>query len=292
MTGQCSKCGALIQSGDRFCGACGQPVSPVGEVGRDGEKTVDARQPAADRSRRLGKVGLAVAGAILLVVGGYQMMEREYGHVPVATEPTSPASPSVDHTSPPAPVQPAPRVLPRPDSPRDTRDTPAVGAQTQETPPRTSSEAFPFAGIPGLPEDHPLNEFLKRLPRPQGQETARATPTPGSPVPDAQSEAGGWLGAKIQDIDTDMAAALGLPRAEGAIVAEVIAGGPASEKLKPGDAILEIDGQSVRDARDARTRLGSHAPGEPVRLRVLRNGDRIMIAVRLGSWSNSPSSAK
>ncbi|MBZ0210026.1 MAG: PDZ domain-containing protein [Hyphomicrobium sp.] len=201
---------------------------------------------------------------------------------------------------PPAPI--APQSPSEGDKPSE-RAAPDVRAgpetEAQATPP-------PF-NVPGLPADHPLNEALrnspglqnhplfelfKNLPPPQGQETARA-PQPESAAPNPRSNAArGWLGVKLQEVDADMASALSLPAPQGAMVAEVVAGGPASEKLSPADVILEINGQSVRNVADASARLGSRVPGEVVRLRVLRNGDRMLFAVRVGSWTDPLNSAK
>lgn len=293
MTSHCSNCGSPITVGDRFCGGCGQPIFPAGEVRGDFGKSADAAQPTSHRSRTLVKAGLVVAGAILLAVGDYQAMQHDApasldianpaaqgsrdGHRAVTAMPPEPAAPQ------PPGVGERSREFPKPEEKKEAADTPDVNAGRAKEPLATPQQPNDAAG--------PAPERSKLFP--QGQETARAAPQPISPSPSAESDAGpGWLGINIQDIDADMASALGLAKAEGAIVAEVIAGGPAFGKLEAGDAILEIDGQSVRDAVDAKSRFGSHAPGEPVRLRVLRNGNRVLIAVRLGTWSDSPDSAK
>lgn len=302
MTSHCSKCGSPIDVVDRYCGTCGQPISPAGSA-RDFGKTADAPQPVAHQSRSFGKVALGFAGALLLAMGGYQMMQYA---APTATDIVSPAPQERRDGSgtamapPPAPI--APRAPSEGDKPSEhTAPDVRAGPETeaQATPP-------PF-NVPGLPADHPLNEALrnspglqnhplfelfKNLPPPQGQETARAA-QPESAAPNPRSNAGrGWLGVKLQEVDADMASALGLPAPQGAIVAEVVAGGPASEKLSPTDVILEINGHSVRNVADASARLRGHAPGEAVRLRVLRNGHRMLFAVRVGSWTDPLNSAK
>ena len=61
----------------------------------------------------------------------------------------------------------------------------------------------------------------------------------------------GWLGVKIQNIDEDTAASLGLNEPKGALVTEVTRRGPAAEAgLKNGDAILSVNGNKVADSRD------------------------------------------
>ena len=57
----------------------------------------------------------------------------------------------------------------------------------------------------------------------------------------------GWLGVKIQNVDEDTAASLGLSEPKGALVSEVTAPGPAAEAgLKNGDAILSRQRQQDR----------------------------------------------
>ena len=59
-----------------------------------------------------------------------------------------------------------------------------------------------------------------------------------------------WLGVKVQSIDDDTAAALGLPEAKGALVSEVVPDGPAAASgLKGEDAIMAVDHQGSRTVR-------------------------------------------
>ena len=55
----------------------------------------------------------------------------------------------------------------------------------------------------------------------------------------------GWLGARTQSVDGEVAKALGLDRARGALVAEVMEKSPALQSgLQPGDVILGVDWQA------------------------------------------------
>jgi len=93
----------------------------------------------------------------------------------------------------------------------------------------------------------------------------------------------GWLGVTIQDVDRDTAQALGLPQAEGALVASVKQGDPADEAgINPGDVILEVDGQPIESARDLTRIIGRMAPDTKVRILLWREGEKREVSLKLG----------
>jgi len=69
----------------------------------------------------------------------------------------------------------------------------------------------------------------------------------------------------------------------GLIVLDVSSGTPAAAAgLKPGDVILEFDGQQMNDIEDLIAALHRHAPGDTVSLTVERNGQQQDLSVTLG----------
>jgi membrane-associated protease RseP (regulator of RpoE activity) len=67
-------------------------------------------------------------------------------------------------------------------------------------------------------------------------------------------------------------------------VAEVQPGSGADlAGLRPGDVIVAVEGAPVRTIVQLRERLGAFAPGEAVRVTVLRDGDRAALRVTLSS---------
>lgn len=93
----------------------------------------------------------------------------------------------------------------------------------------------------------------------------------------------GWLGVKIQTLSEDMAQALGLKRAEGALVAEVTPGGPAGKAgLKPRDVILSFDGRAITRMRDLPRIVAETPVGKRVVVEVMRDGRRLALNVELG----------
>jgi serine protease Do len=75
----------------------------------------------------------------------------------------------------------------------------------------------------------------------------------------------GWLGVQIQEVTPEIAKSLGLPKAEGALVADVTVDGPAQKSgFKQGDVIMSFDGHAIHHVRDlpiivAETRVGEKA---------------------------------
>ena len=59
----------------------------------------------------------------------------------------------------------------------------------------------------------------------------------------------GWIGVQIQPVTSDIADSLGLKKAEGALVAEPQANGPAAKAgIESGDVITAVNGEPVKDA--------------------------------------------
>ena len=94
----------------------------------------------------------------------------------------------------------------------------------------------------------------------------------------------GYLGVKIQAVGPDIAQALGLKSATGAIVDQTMTGTPAAEAgLQAGDVITKLEGQEVKDAGDLTVKIGQMKPGDKVELTLLRNGAEKTLNVTLAS---------
>lgn len=92
----------------------------------------------------------------------------------------------------------------------------------------------------------------------------------------------GWLGVRIQDVTPDVAEALGLESAAGALVTDVPEGPAMDAGMESGDVILSFDGRNVQDTRGLVRQVGNTAVGKTVDVEVYRNGDRQLLEVTLG----------
>jgi serine protease Do len=103
----------------------------------------------------------------------------------------------------------------------------------------------------------------------------------------------GWLGVRIQSVDEDVAASLGLSEAKGALVNDVTTPGPAAEAgLKNGDTILSVNGTKINDSRDLARQIATFSPGTKVDVKVLRAQREQTIGVTLGSMPTNLELAK
>jgi serine protease Do len=98
----------------------------------------------------------------------------------------------------------------------------------------------------------------------------------------------GWIGVQIQPVTSDIADSLGLKKAEGALVAEPQANGPAAKAgIESGDVITAVNGEPVKDARELARTIGSLPPGNAVKLNVLHKGQDKVVNLTLGQLPNT-----
>lgn len=113
-------------------------------------------------------------------------------------------------------------------------------------------------------------------------------------LPDLKSKgrfARSWIGIRIQPLTEELAKSLGLERPLGALVAELVPGGPGAEaKLQEGDVILSFDGKDIRSASDLPLLASSTGIGRQVPLRVWRNGHEVAASVKLSEFPDSEAS--
>jgi serine protease Do len=93
----------------------------------------------------------------------------------------------------------------------------------------------------------------------------------------------GWLGVGIQPVEEDMAEAMGLKEARGALVSEVHGSTPAAKAgIQNQDVILSLNGQNVADPRELTRMVGALKPGSKADLKVWRGGSERDVTVELG----------
>jgi S1-C subfamily serine protease len=82
-----------------------------------------------------------------------------------------------------------------------------------------------------------------------------------------------YLGITTQDVSPSLALQFGLPVQSGALVLDVVPGGPADRAgINHGDVIVGLDGEDVIDSTSLRELLLSHQPGDRVAIGVVTEG--------------------
>ena len=92
----------------------------------------------------------------------------------------------------------------------------------------------------------------------------------------------GVIGVQVQrdHITKDMASALGLPNASGAVLSTITPGGPASKAgLEAGDVIVEYNGRPVTDSDALVSMVVATKPGSTVPVTVVRDKQRKTLSV-------------
>jgi serine protease Do len=97
------------------------------------------------------------------------------------------------------------------------------------------------------------------------------------------SVARGFIGVQIQPVTTEMAEAIGLKDARGALVAEAQGDGPAAKAgIRRGDTITAVNGEPVKDARDLSRKIATFAPGAKATITVFREGKSRDVTFEVG----------
>lgn len=93
----------------------------------------------------------------------------------------------------------------------------------------------------------------------------------------------GRVGVQIGEVSKDVAEAIGLPKAEGALVSSVEADGPAERAgVQPGDVILRFDKEPITRWSDLPRIVGETKPGTRADLEVWRKGKKTTLSVKVG----------
>ena len=109
----------------------------------------------------------------------------------------------------------------------------------------------------------------------------------------------GWLGVSIQEVTPGLAKSFDLKEKQGALVAQVVSGGPAEKAgIEQGDVILGFDGKEIAESKDLPRIVASTPVGKTVTVKLLRNGKVVDRQVKVGEMeekvdiSKLPSSHK
>jgi serine protease Do len=94
----------------------------------------------------------------------------------------------------------------------------------------------------------------------------------------------GWMGVSVQDLTPDLAKSFGLELPKGALIADVVKGGPADKGgFKRGDVILAYQGKEIPDSSMLRNDVANTAPGEEATVTIWRDKKKEEIKFKVGN---------
>lgn len=103
----------------------------------------------------------------------------------------------------------------------------------------------------------------------------------------------GFVGITMQNIDENIARAFNLKTPEGVLIASVTEDSPAAKAgLQEGDVILEADRRRMNNMNQFRGYIASKAPGDQIRLRVLREEKEMNLTVTVGEMPTEEALAR
>jgi serine protease DegQ len=90
----------------------------------------------------------------------------------------------------------------------------------------------------------------------------------------------GWIGVEPQELNAELAEAFGVTQAGGVIITGVLQNGPAAQAgVRPGDVIVEVQGQAVNAVPQLLSAVAALKPGVKAELRVRRRAQESLLTV-------------
>jgi serine protease Do len=103
----------------------------------------------------------------------------------------------------------------------------------------------------------------------------------------------GRIGVTIGGVSREVAEAIGLPKAQGALVTNVDPDGPAAKAgVEAGDVVVRFDGRSIDSQSDLPRIVGGTRPGSKVSMSVWRKGSQRDLQVTVGEMAQEQQTAR
>ena len=99
----------------------------------------------------------------------------------------------------------------------------------------------------------------------------------------------GYMGVTIQPVTEELAQSFGLKHAKGALVNDVIKGGPADKAgIRQGDVITALNGAEVKDPSHLQRLVAEAGIGKAVKVTVFRDGKALELGLTLANADTAP----
>jgi len=102
----------------------------------------------------------------------------------------------------------------------------------------------------------------------------------------------GRIGVQIGPVSDDVAKAIGLSKAQGAMVSNVASDGPARDAgVQPGDVITKFNGTDIKHWTDLPRVVGATKPGTHATMEVWRRGKTVTLKLKVGEMTAAETAA-
>ena len=99
----------------------------------------------------------------------------------------------------------------------------------------------------------------------------------------------GWIGVAVQDLTKEFAESFKLPDIGGALISDVLRGGPADKGgVKPGDILTAVSGKPVANSAGMLNLVAALQPGQQATLKVIRERKETELTVTVGRRPKQP----
>ena len=99
----------------------------------------------------------------------------------------------------------------------------------------------------------------------------------------------GWLGVSIQPVTEEVAQSFGLNKARGALVSDIVAGGPAEKAgIRQGDIITRFNGTEIKDVRQMQRLVADTPVGKQVQIELFREGKTVKLTLAPAPSDSAP----
>ncbi len=93
----------------------------------------------------------------------------------------------------------------------------------------------------------------------------------------------GWIGIEPQNLTPELVDSMRLPKdTRGIVITGVLEGGPADRaNLKPGDVLVSLNNESIKDVRDLLNKVAGIEPGTVVNCKIIRKEKEISLSIKI-----------
>ena len=99
----------------------------------------------------------------------------------------------------------------------------------------------------------------------------------------------GYMGVTIQPVTEELAQSFGLKQARGALINDVIKGGPADKAgIRQGDVITALNGSEVKDPSHLQRLVAEAGVGKIAKFSIFRDGKALELSMALASADSAP----